>query len=258
MVCRSSEGVLQLKNISASIADPITYEIFGNGFQKFGSITPDALAQDTIHGFTTGDYIVWLRQDQTTFGCTVYSDTLSAPSGALDTLSVVTNVSFPETPSGSVRVKIQESGAEPYAAWLVETSFRSDTITAVRNPVTYEVNFTSLAAATYSLFIEDSEGCRKEYSIVLPFDSNIFIPNIFTPNGDDKNETFYVRNLPESGSKLSVTNRWGKEVYSSNDYNPGNLWDGGGIPDGVYYYRLQISGGSTYTGWVEIVRGVKP
>ncbi|HEU5291827.1 MAG TPA: gliding motility-associated C-terminal domain-containing protein, partial [Cyclobacteriaceae bacterium] len=257
--CRSTDGVLQLNNIAASSADPISYEIFGNGFQKSGSISPNAMAQDTIHGFVTGDYVVWLRQDQSTFGCTVYSDTLAAPSGALDTISVAKNVSFPESPTGSVRVKIQESGAEPYEAWLVETGIPvTDTLTAVRNPVNFEVNFTSLAAATYELFIEDAAGCRKAYSIVLPFDSNIFIPNVFTPNGDDKNETFYVRNLPESGSKLSITNRWGKEVYSSNNYNPSNLWDGGSSPDGVYYYRLQINGGGTYTGWVEIVRGVKP
>jgi gliding motility-associated-like protein len=262
--CRYSDddndglAVLDLNNISATSTDPIFYEIFGNGFQKSGQITPNAMASDTIHGFATGDYVVWLRQDQSTFGCTVYSDTLDAPSGALDTLSLITNVSFPDQPTGSVQVKIQESGAEPYEAWLVEAAFRSDTLTAARTPVVFEVNFNSLAAATYTLYIEDAEGCRKQYDVVLPFDDSIFVPNIFTPNNDGINENFYVRNLPASGTKLSITNRWGKEVYSSGNYNTETLWDGGGAPDGVYYYRLQISGGGTYTGWVEIVRGVKP
>jgi gliding motility-associated-like protein len=256
--CRDRDGVLALNNISASSADPIFYEIFGNGFQKSGQITPNAIASDTIHGFTTGDYVVWLRQDQSTFGCTVYSDTLSAPAGALDTLAVTKNVSFPDQPTGSIQVKLIGSGAEPYEVWLTETAFNSDTLIAARNPVIYEVNFTSLGAATYTLYIEDAAGCRKSYEVILPFDDTVFVPNIFTPNNDGLNEQFYVRNLPSSGSKLSITNRWGKEVYSSNNYNPDNLWDGGGTPDGVYYYRLQISGGATYTGWVEIVRGAKP
>jgi len=47
-------------------------------------------------------------------------------------------------------------------------------------------------------------------------------------------------------------------VYSSNDYNLETLWDGGDTPDGVYFYRLQIKGGKTYTGWIEILRGTKP
>jgi hypothetical protein len=80
----------------------------------------------------------------------------------------------------------------------------------------------------------------------------LFIPNVFTPNGSDiSNPTFFIRNLP-ANSKLIVTNRWGKQVYSSNNYQ--NDWDGNNAIDGVYYYQLQIDG-ERYTGWVEIMRG---
>lgn len=66
-------------------------------------------------------------------------------------------------------------------------------------------------------------------------DLSEFIPNIFTPNGDEKNEYFQVSPLLE-GSSLTVFNRWGGEVYTSANYK--NDWNGGTLPSGVYFYAL--------------------
>jgi gliding motility-associated-like protein len=263
--CRGNSGELTLTNIVGDSVNQydFVYEIFQNGFTFPGVITYG----ESINPYTTpaqftpfdpmAPFQIKLRQDQIIAGCVIETPFKDAPLGALDTLSVVKAVSFPDQPTGSIQVRLQESFEDPYSVWLVSPSFLSDTILAAKNPVTYEANFTTLDAGSYDLYVEDAHGCRKEYLIVLPFDGRIFIPNIFTPNNDGVNDVFYVRNLSD-GSKLSITNRWGKEVYSSNNYNLDNLWDGGGAPDGVYYYRLQISGGSTYSGWVEILRGNKP
>jgi gliding motility-associated-like protein len=80
---------------------------------------------------------------------------------------------------------------------------------------------------------------------------SIFIPNIFTPNSDDKNATFWIDGLfgfPESA--LTVYNRWGKEVYYSADYS-GN-WDGDDLPSGTYYYVLNRADGENFTGYIQI------
>jgi gliding motility-associated-like protein len=77
------------------------------------------------------------------------------------------------------------------------------------------------------------------------------IPNIFTPNGDGVNEVFFIRNKPDA-TEVIVSNRWGKQVYASKNYQ--NDWDGGDIADGVYYYRIN-AGGQSYSGWVELLRG---
>jgi gliding motility-associated-like protein len=78
----------------------------------------------------------------------------------------------------------------------------------------------------------------------------IFIPNIFTPNADGSNDTFFIRHLP-ANSSVFITNRWGKEVYSSSDYQ--NDWTADNISDGVYYFKV-VAEGKAYTGWVEILR----
>ncbi|HLG34478.1 MAG TPA: gliding motility-associated C-terminal domain-containing protein [Bacteroidia bacterium] len=83
----------------------------------------------------------------------------------------------------------------------------------------------------------------------------IEVYNIFTPNGDTKNEVFYVKNLP-ANSSLQIFNRWGSKVYESSNYQ--NNWDGGKVPDGTYFYLLipPQAGPTkeTHHGFVEIRR----
>jgi gliding motility-associated-like protein/uncharacterized repeat protein (TIGR01451 family) len=91
----------------------------------------------------------------------------------------------------------------------------------------------------------------------------LFVSNVVTPNGDGKNDYFYIRNLDEyPDSKLYIFNRWGAQVYYSNNYQ--NDWKGTGLAEGTYYYRIELhkpasdSGGTdtytTYKGWVMIIR----
>lgn len=99
----------------------------------------------------------------------------------------------------------------------------------------------------------------KTQDVEIPLDQSVYVPNIFTPNDDNVNDTFEVLNLPVTGThKLIISNRWGNEVFKSSDYRDGNFWSGGEESDGIYYYRLKVDGGETYTGWVEILRGSKP
>jgi gliding motility-associated-like protein/uncharacterized repeat protein (TIGR01451 family) len=91
----------------------------------------------------------------------------------------------------------------------------------------------------------------------------LFVSNVVTPNGDGKNDYFYIRNLDEyPDSKLYIFNRWGAQVYYSNNYQ--NDWKGTGLAEGTYYYRIELhtpassTGGTdtytTYKGWVMIIR----
>jgi len=76
-------------------------------------------------------------------------------------------------------------------------------------------------------------------------------PNVFTPNGDNKNDVF-VLTTEEVGGKVQIFNRWGRLVKEYASYQ--NDWDGSGQPAGVYYYLLTNRDGRTSKGWVEIAR----
>ena len=77
------------------------------------------------------------------------------------------------------------------------------------------------------------------------------VPNLFTPNGDDLNDRFEIRNLP-AGCRLVVKDRWGKEVFESDSYQ--NSWDGKDQDPGTYFWHLEIPGQEGKSGWVELQR----
>ncbi|RFM34065.1 T9SS type B sorting domain-containing protein [Chitinophaga silvisoli] len=75
-----------------------------------------------------------------------------------------------------------------------------------------------------------------------PTHTKICIPNVFTPNGDGRNDLFVIRGLENyPGSRLSIFNllRGGVLVYRSENYD--NSWDGRGAGPGLYSYILEVN-----------------
>ena len=68
---------------------------------------------------------------------------------------------------------------------------------------------------------------------------NIRIPNFMSPNGDGINDCFEIKNIENfSDNMLIIKDRSGKTIYTARYYD--NQFCGENIPDGVYYYILQI------------------
>ena len=72
-------------------------------------------------------------------------------------------------------------------------------------------------------------------------------PNLVTPNNDGFNDSFIVPCLFNNpGSSITIFNRWGDEIYRSDNYQ--NDWEGtyedGLLPTGTYYYLLEVNNAS--------------
>ena len=96
--------------------------------------------------------------------------------------------------------------------------------------------------------------CTYQDSIHIKTLSPPFIPNVFTPNHDQTNETFDILGLKQPVS-LIVSDRWGIEVYKNGAYTSG--WDGGNLPDGTYFYSLLGTKEACLDqkkGWVQLLR----
>ncbi|MFB2121502.1 gliding motility-associated C-terminal domain-containing protein, partial [Parapedobacter sp. 2B3] len=80
------------------------------------------------------------------------------------------------------------------------------------------------------------------------------IPNVFTPNGDGRNDVFEIVGIEGFDRvEITVVNRWGNEVYRNNNYQ--NNWGGQGLNEGTYYYVIITHDGGRqerYSGWVLI------
>ena len=70
-------------------------------------------------------------------------------------------------------------------------------------------------------------------------DSTLKVYELITPNGDGKNDFFYVNGIhiyPQN--ELMIVNKWGDVMYKASNYT--NTWDGGDLPDGSYFYVLRL------------------
>jgi gliding motility-associated-like protein len=79
------------------------------------------------------------------------------------------------------------------------------------------------------------------------------IHNVFTPNGDGRNDQFYFDSLAICGEMITIQvfNRWGKVIFQTNDpYLP---WDGGDFPSGTYYYVAKYRDGEE-GGFITLIR----
>ncbi|WP_207428526.1 Ig-like domain-containing protein [Pedobacter sp. SYSU D00535] len=88
-----------------------------------------------------------------------------------------------------------------------------------------------------------------------------FIPAGFSPNGDGTNDNFVIENTGNNRISLEIFNRWGNRVYRSSDYK--NDWDGRCtegvrlgeyVPDGTYYYIVNIETVGKQVGYITIKR----
>ena len=73
----------------------------------------------------------------------------------------------------------------------------------------------------------------------------LFIPNAFTPNGDNINDRF-VLSVSEDCEvlkyEIQIFDRWGQMVYESKDIDPNKAWDGqyqnNYLQQGLYLYKI--------------------
>jgi gliding motility-associated-like protein len=188
--------------------------------------------------------------------------TMAEPSGSLFANVKNTTLSFPDQPTGSITIDQISGGTSPYRSKISlkvpsfpDQQLELDWSSISMNPNTmeYELQYNNLYAGKYEVTIQDENGCKIVLEVDLDFDRTILIPNVFTPNGDGYNDTFYIRNLPEVGTQLVVANKWGKTVFESKDYR--NNWKGGELPEGIYFYTMVTNAGTKYNGWLEIWRG---
>jgi mucin-2 len=110
----------------------------------------------------------------------------------------------------------------------------------------------------YAALVSQS-GCegisRLEVIVDLTGCDDIVIPDGFSPNNDNINDTFEIKNLPIAypNFKLEIFNRYGNLLYTGNKNTPN--WDGttsekslrvgsNYLPTGVYFYILYFNDGT--------------
>ena len=102
----------------------------------------------------------------------------------------------------------------------------------------------SLSPGNYSVVIMDNNACTEDTSFTIATISAECVPNVFTPNGDNINDTWNLEStFLYSDSEVRIYGRYGRLIFQSVGYS--TPWDGknengNDVPEGAYFYSIEI------------------
>ncbi|MBP9068907.1 MAG: gliding motility-associated C-terminal domain-containing protein [Bacteroidia bacterium] len=225
--CGTSSGTVQLAAASSS-SNSITYAWFGASIISGSNTATPVINQAGIYTVVATDNITGCSATSTLaiFQPTVIANfTVDVSTGGAPLTVNFTNLSF---------------GAGAYS-W----TFTPGSTSTSTNPTNI---FTT--PGTYTVVLVSTNGiCSDTHTLEIKVTGGLGpIPGIFTPNGDGKNDPFYIPGLDAyPKNKLQIFNRWGNMIYEAAPYK--NDWDGtpnkssmgkGKLPVGAYFYILDL------------------
>lgn len=229
--------------------------------QESGEISdlPDIwVCEDEVLGYDVGSFWKTVQWESSTLGSLGNESNIKFVAQQVDTISVtkesfqeciftdkfVVNISRPILSlNGNVfkilkgeSVQLIANGGETYS-WFPIDYLNDSTI---NNPIaTPEITTTFVVNAT------DSIGCVSSDSVLVIIETKAFIPNLFTPNKDSKNDVLKIYGLEEVAKfSFKIFNRSGSLVYESNSETEvvsigwDGTWRGKTQPNGVYYWKV--------------------
>ncbi|PWJ59914.1 gliding motility-associated-like protein [Dyadobacter jejuensis] len=158
-----------------------------------------------------------------------------------------------------------------YARYETDSPSLLTTVTTPPAPLatTYTHNGLKSYAGCYYVTALNGFGTESAPSNIVCKDNcpAFVLPNVFTPNGDGKNDVFQPMECPAFVQSLEfrVFNRWGAQVFDTKDVNVnwnGTTNAGKELSAGQYYYEAKVFfesskvGGTATTikGWVQLLR----
>ena len=102
----------------------------------------------------------------------------------------------------------------------------------------------------FTIAVADANGCTAtdQVQLFVEGEAQLFVPNVFSPNGDQTNDflTVFASAAVESIASFKVFDRWGNMVYARSAFPPNDPafgWDGQykdkKMNDGVFAYILE-------------------
>ncbi|CAN5199057.1 hypothetical protein BH09BAC2_BH09BAC2_19400 [soil metagenome] len=147
--------------------------------------------------------------------------------------------STPDPVLSGESVRLATSGVQPFTiiSWLPLGSFSDQ--------LSFSQIITPEKTTLYSVVAQSQEGCIDTFrtNVVVKFPTqDVFIPNAFTPNGDNKNDVLLIYGNNIRSAEMHIFNQWGQEIFVSMDVNKG--WDGTSKsksqPSGVYVFTVKV------------------
>lgn len=153
--------------------------------------------------------------------------------------------------------------------WVVEGGVNPVRIKLNNGSPQTESSVDQLSAGNYQLELIDATGCVDDTLVtILQTGCPVYIPNVFSPNGDGVNDLFILQ--AADGNNITITrflifDRWGNNIYEQHDFPMNSTtgwWDGTykrwtlSAGSYAYYIEVEFEHGeqATYKGSVTLIR----
>ncbi len=211
-----SSGSIEVMNVTGGTA-PYTYSIDGSVY------TNDVMYTD----LEPTDYLIYVKDSN---GC-IFENSIEVE--AFAELSFDLDVPMLNCDDTEVQIDLEILSGESYDIEWSDGS--TEDVFNAYTPGIYQVTLTNNCQSITQEFNVEAED---------PTSNGIYIPNVFTPNGDNSNDRFVLGLKPSTNIELEsfqVFDRWGNIVFESNDQQV--EWDGkyNGkmLQPGIYVYQIK-------------------
>lgn len=219
----------------------------------------------------TGFHLLQFRNTQTTCSYTVRVNvSCQAMNTPTDTTYAVADVEYTNRGT-SIDISLLENdiilgiagniggiGAIEFLNTPIDGSFSYNPVDGV---LTFSpgVGQCGLVSFTYQITDTLGQSSTALVSITIICDK-ILIYNGISPNGDNLNDEWHLPGIDQyPNNEVRVFNRWGEQVFERKGYTNAQGWDGRwngrDLPDGTYYYMIDLKDGSAVlSGFLQILR----
>lgn len=212
-------GAVTLTTVSGGFAGaPYTYLWTKTGDASYNATTKDITdltpgtytVQVTDAGGCTSDLISFVIEDKRQY----VTDAKITPSSSASLLTNSAGDTTTVTVGESVILAATATDAGSFA-WVADTD--AD-VANISDAASGSPTVTPKQTTAYSVTLTNRKGCDSTVSIVVRVLSfQVFVPTMFTPNNDSKNDLFQVFGNQVETLEIKVYNREGTLVYESSD-----------------------------------------
>lgn len=209
----------------------------GSGFTSYEWNTdpPQFTQQITVN--SGGSYEVTVTNS---FNCSK-TKTFTVEASGIATIEDIIINDFQENNSATIQISASSLGNYEFS--LDDINYQDSNI------------FTNLLEGEYTVYVNDKKKCgvTKRTFYILDY------PKYFTPNGDNYNDTWYIKNLRKrnlQNSTISIFDRYGKLIkqYNANTEAWDGTFNGSNLPSNDYWFTLELTNGKIIKGHFTLKR----
>lgn len=203
-ICSDALGEILINSVTS---EPLTYSLDGEIYQN----------ENLFTALEAGAYRVYIKDSKG------HQDSLHIDLRSSDSFSISDISTSPSTcgeQSGKLLIE-PLGGKAPYSFALNHGYPQQDEY------------FDQLDAGTYHVQAIDANGCTVDTTITITQTGcPVYIPNIFSPNGDGVNDYFQIQTADENNvliTRFLIFDRWGSKVYEKYNlpiHSSDGWWDG--------------------------------